>query len=98
MMDSKFRMEILVPVLADKISFSGHPLHTLFFKDKEALRDKFFDTSMSPDEVRKTMDDHRIGWIMTSVKTNPPDYFDRMPFLQRVYENETVILYGRINN
>jgi hypothetical protein len=96
MMDSKFRMEILVPVLADKISFSGHPIHTLYFAEKEALRDRFFDTSLTKVEIQKVMDDHRIGWIVVSQKTNPNNYFDTMNFLKRAFENNSVIIYQYI--
>ncbi len=63
--------DVLVPVFTGKISFTGHPIHTLYLGVKESLRQQFFGGSMSEGETKKFLIEHRIGWIISSKNTIP---------------------------
>ncbi len=89
--DPAIPVEVLVPVFTGKISFSGHPIHTLYPEVKEALRQEFFGGSMTQDQARRFLSDHRIGYIVT--KTPASAIMDRYPFLMKVYQNDSVTIF-----
>ena len=93
LMDSEWRYEVLVPVLANKVSFSGHPIHTLFYEDKERLRDEFYAGFWSEGQVQEFLDDHRIGYVVASPTTGATDYVSGLPMLQEIYTSPTVNIY-----
>lgn len=86
LVDSNKRIELLVPAFADKIVFSGHPLHTLYPEVKEKLRRDFFEGRMTEDQQKQFLTNHRIGYIITT----PTGVF---PFFKKVFSNDTVTIY-----
>lgn len=82
--DPAIPIEILVPVLSGKISFSGHPIHTLYPGVKEARRQEFFGGKMNPDQAKRFIADHRIGYIISS---------RTLPLFKQVYKNDRIIIY-----
>ncbi len=90
--DDVLRVEILIPVFTEKISFLGHPLHTLYPDVKESLRNRFFTNAMSEDEIQSFFPNHRIGYIITS-PTNSRVPTTAMKYVTIGYENEKIRIY-----
>lgn len=86
--DPKIPIEVLVPVFTGKISFSGHPIHTLYPDVKEGLRQQFFNGSMDESSAKTFLTNHRIGYVIAPPKTKMV-----YPFLMRVFENESLVIY-----
>ncbi|MEK9143900.1 MAG: hypothetical protein AAB481_04735 [Patescibacteria group bacterium] len=85
LVDSRKRIELLVPAFADKTVFSGHPLHTLYPEVKEKLRRDFFEGSMTEDQQKQFLTNHRIGWIITPKK--------QIPFASLVFTNDELTIF-----
>lgn len=86
LVDSKKRIELLVPAFADKTVFSGHPLHTLYPEVKEKLRKDFFEGRMTEDQQKQFLANHRIGYIITT----PAAMLG--PF-KKVFTNDALTIY-----
>ncbi|MEK7544064.1 MAG: hypothetical protein AAB557_04300 [Patescibacteria group bacterium] len=87
LVDPTIPIEILVPVFTEKISFSGHPIHTLYPDVKEARRQEFFGGKMNKKDAAQFLKDHRIGYIITTPSR-------RLSIsLQKVFSNTTVSIY-----
>lgn len=82
--DPAVPVEVLVPVFTGKPSFSGHPIHTLYPGVKEARRQEFFGGKMNPDQAKRFIADHRIGYIISS---------RTLPLFKQVYKNDRIIIY-----
>lgn len=85
LVDSNKRIEILVPAFADKIVFSGHPLHTLYPEVKEKLRKDFFEGKMTVEEQKQFLTNHRIGWIISQKK--------QISFASPVFTNDELTIF-----
>lgn len=86
LVDSRKRIEILVPAFADKIVFSGHPLHTLYPEVKEKLRRDFFEEKMTIDQQKLFLINHRIGYIITTPTSVLPSF-------KKVFTNDDITIY-----
>ncbi|MBI3955868.1 hypothetical protein HY339_01280 [Candidatus Gottesmanbacteria bacterium] len=83
--DPAIPIEVLVPVFSGKISFSGHPIHTLYPEVKEALRQDFFSGRMSEAQQKQFLTDHHIGYIISS---------RMLSSYTKVFSNDTIFIYG----
>lgn len=83
--DPSLPYDVLVPVFTGKISFTGHPIHTLYPDIKESLRKQFFYGTMSESDAKQFLTKHRIGWIISSKKT--------IPLTTRVFSNEQLSVF-----
>lgn len=86
LVDSRKRIEILVPAFADKTVFSGHPLHTLYPEVKEKLRRDFFSGTMTIDQQKLFLTNHRIGYIITTPTSVLPSF-------KKVFSNDAITIY-----
>lgn len=86
LVDSKKRIEILVPAFADKTVFTGHPLHTLYPEVKEKLRRDFFEGSMTEEQKKQFLTNHRIGYIITTPTSVLPSF-------KKVFSNDAITIY-----
>ncbi len=87
--DPHYPIEVLVPVFSGKISFSGHPIHTLYPNEKEALRQRFFGGNMNTEEAKIFLTNHRVGYIIAAPNANLP-----FPFLSKVYQNKEMVIFS----
>lgn len=89
--DPSLPYDVLVPVFTEKISFTGHPVHTLYAEVKSTLRQQFFNGEMSDAEGLKFLTNHRIGYILTA----PNRVLPSVPSLSitQVYKNTAVTIY-----
>ena len=90
--DPKYSIEILVPVFTSKVSFTGHPIHTLYPEYKEELRNQFFDGRMSPSEASTFLQNHRIGYILAAPILQNTTLFASYPFLHTVFVNDRMMI------
>ncbi|MDP1722103.1 MAG: hypothetical protein Q8L37_02745 [Candidatus Gottesmanbacteria bacterium] len=91
LVDPAIPIEVLVPVFTGKISFSGHPIHTLYPDVKEAKRQKFFGGKMSETEANQFLKDHRIGYIIS--KPISPTLADYSKFVTMVFQNDVIAIF-----
>ncbi|MBI3577133.1 hypothetical protein HY086_03805 [Candidatus Gottesmanbacteria bacterium] len=87
--DPALPYDILVPVFTGKISFTGHPIHTLYPQVKENLRSDFFTSRMSPDRAKQFLTDHRIRFIVTK----PTSVYLPYLFLKKSFENDAIAIF-----
>lgn len=90
--DPKYSIEILVPVFTNKISFTGHPIHTLYPEYKEELKKQFFKGTMSPSEAKLFLQNHRIGYILAAPVIQNTALFASYPFLQTIFTNDRIMI------
>lgn len=90
--DPKYSIEILIPVLTNKISFTGHPIHTLYPTYKEQLRGQFFNGAMSPVQAKTFLQNHRVGFILATPSEQNKRLLATYPFLQKVFENDRIMI------
>ncbi|MBI4066679.1 hypothetical protein HY411_03100 [Candidatus Gottesmanbacteria bacterium] len=89
LVDPQIPIEVLVPVFTGKISFTGHPIHTLYPDVKETLRQQFFTGLMSSPQM--FLSDHRIGYIIAApTRVLPPLV---LSLVTQVYKNTSVTIY-----
>lgn len=88
--DPALPYDVLIPIFTGKPSFTGHILHTLYAKQKELLRQKFFQGSMTDAEAKQFLIDHTIGSIMQSSGAHA---MLRYPFLVQSVQNEIITVY-----
>ncbi len=93
MVDHRFRIEVLVPPLTGRISFSGHPVHTIEYEKKEARRVEFFTKAWTEEELRAFLDQHRIGAIITRSELAQTNSFRSFPFIELSYDREGILIY-----
>lgn len=86
LVDSRKRIEILIPVFTNKTVFTGHPVHTLYPEIKEQLRQDFFNGTMDGEKQKQFLSDHRIGYIITTPT-------GMMLSLKSVFSNDTITIY-----
>jgi hypothetical protein len=91
--DPNVPVEVLVPAFSNKISFTGHPIHTLYPADKESLRNRFFTGILTLQEARQFFTNHRIGYIIGLNSRNNRTLFSRYPFMQQVYDNARLAIW-----
>lgn len=89
--DPTLPFDLLVPIFSGKTSFTGHPLHTLYPQEKEQTRRRFFSGLLKENEARRLLTDHNIRFILSSAAATRivPQY----PFMTRIFQNETIVLY-----
>jgi hypothetical protein len=91
LMDPSYPYDILVPVFSDKITFTGHPIHTLYDGVKESLRIAFFNKTMSTPQAQQFFRDHRIGYIITKPTTTLRNTY---AFIKEIFRNDMFIIYS----
>lgn len=64
LVDPSLPYDVLIPVFTGLKTFTGHPIHTLYPAEKEALRQKFFKGEMTESEKMQFLADHNIGFIL----------------------------------
>ncbi|KKU83562.1 hypothetical protein A2973_03770 [Candidatus Gottesmanbacteria bacterium RIFCSPLOWO2_01_FULL_49_10] len=93
LVDSTDRIEILVPVFADKIVFTGHPVHTLYSDTKELLRSQFFSGAIYGEEAVTFLNAHRIGFILLGTQNHAVSLPQSL--FTKVFTNEEFTIYER---
>lgn len=93
--DPALPYDVLIPVLTEVRSFTGHPVHTLYAQTKSDLRNRFFGGLMSEAEALKFINDHTISHVLVSPKTSA--IIPRYTFLTRVFHNEAADIYAISN-
>ncbi len=78
--------DVLVPVFTGKISFTGHPIHTLYPDVKEDLRQQFFNGKMNEDEAKQFLTNHRIGFALSNRAS--------LPFATKVFSNDSINVFA----
>lgn len=91
LVDTNFRIEILVPAFANKTVYSGHPVHTLDPDAKEVLRNTFFNTNITADQAKAFLTAHRIGFVISKGGGQP--HFAAFPFIKKVFENTGIAIF-----
>ena len=89
--DPTLPYDVMIPAIAGKRSFTGHPIHTLYGSTKEQLRTRFFSGQMTSAEAQKFLSDHTIGTVVyayATAKPNPP-----YPFLRETFQNGKAAIY-----
>ncbi len=84
--DPSLPYDILVPVFTGKISFTGHPVHTLYAEVKATLRQQFFNGEMSNVEAQKFLTDHHIGFAISKKQM--------LPFATKIFSNESLSVFA----
>lgn len=92
LVDNNEPIEILVPAFANKIVFSGHPLHTISPDIKESLRKKFFSNQMDEASARTFLQSHRISYIVASNSDATHEALRQLHFLTLLYSNPTIVI------
>lgn len=88
--DPKMPLDVIVPIVTDKQSFTGQSIHTLYPEAKNALRQKFFAGKMSNEEMRQFFWDHAITYIIASSQNTLISHF---PTLNKTFENSVITIY-----
>ncbi len=91
--DPDLHIETLIPVLADKITFSGHPVLTLYNDQKEAMVKQFFDAGTTAAEGKTFADNHRVGYVIAKNDATSTEKMSQYPFLTKIYENSLAVIY-----
>lgn len=89
--DPTLTYDVLIPAIAGRRSFTGHPIHTLYGSTKEQLRTRFFSGQMTSAEAQKFLADHTIGTVVYAHATVQPHPL--YPFLRETFQNGKAIIY-----
>ena len=92
MVDPSLPYDVLIP-LTGKVTFTGHPIHTLYPQTKDALRLAFFSGSMSRNEAKNFLEAHAIRYVVWDKKRPVLPMIETLFTLR--YQNDLGILYER---
>jgi hypothetical protein len=87
------QLELLIPIFSDKITFVGHPLHTMFASFKEQLVANLFAGKMSETEFKTFVTNHRVGYLITSSDQTSISKI-RYTLLKQIYQNERLTIFA----
>jgi len=90
--DPTLPYDVLVPIMTNKPSYTGHLVHTLYLEQKGLLRQQFFQGDMTNTRARQFLSNHCISYILTT--TPGPLFLRDNPIFHAIHTNNTLTVYN----
>jgi hypothetical protein len=88
-------LELVVPALTGQQSYAAHRSLTLDYPRKIAEVAAFYTAKMAPDDARNWLESINAGYVLWKKADGDPSGFtDRYPFLNKIYENQALIIFS----